>query len=162
MKFRSLSILIFALVFSLPLAAKDKVEPAVNANTKDSFDTVSTWVRKEMGAGGRYAHVSAAERGTVEAKLTEMGGLYAITPDTAHMTAAQKLQMFNDQEQVNAILAQRDNERLICKHEMPMGSHIPVTTCDTAGNIEARRRSDGALMDSMSRKAQQTPPPSGH
>lgn len=155
MKFRSIVILIFALVFSLPLVAKDKVEPAVNANTKDSFDTVSTWVRKEMAAGGRYSYVSVAERGTVEAKLSEMGGLYAVTPDIAQMKDGQKLQMFNDQEQVNAILAKRDNDRLICKHDMPAGSHIPVTTCDTAGAIEARRRNDRAYLQSMAVKAQQ-------
>ena len=142
MKFGSIMAVILAMLFALPLSAKDKVEPAVNANTKDSFDAVSTWVRKEMAPGGRYSYVSAAERSTVDAKLNEMGGLYAKTPDIAQMTDAQKLEMFNNQQEVNAILSKRDNDRLVCKREIPVGSHIPVKSCETAGVIEARRRND--------------------
>lgn len=125
-----------------PLSAKETAEPAVNANTKDSFDAVSVWVRKEMTPTGRYSYVSAGERVTINAKFEEMGDLYSKTPDIAQMTGAQKLQMFNDQQQINAILAKRDNDRLVCKSEVPVGSHIPVKSCETAGVIEARRRND--------------------
>ena len=130
------------LLMAMPIAAKEKVDPAVNANTKDAFETVSTWVRKQMDAGGRYSYVTAGERSKVNAKLDEMNQLFQKNGDTAQMTDAEKTAMFNSQEQVNAILARRDNDRLICKNEMPIGSHIPVKTCQTAGEIEARRRND--------------------
>lgn len=142
MKLGSILALSIAMLCAMPLSAKDKAEPAVNANTKDSFDAVSTWVRKEMNAPGRYSYVTAAERNTINSKFEQMSGLYAKTPDIAQMTDAQKLQMFNDQEQINAILAKRDNDRLVCKNEIPVGSHIPVKSCETAGTIEARRRND--------------------
>lgn len=142
MKVGSLMVLFIAMLVAMPLCAKEKVEPAVNANTKDSFDTVSTWVRKEMAPGGRYSYVTAAESTTINAKFEEMSRLYAKTPDIAQMAEADKTQMFNDQEQINSILGKRDNDRLICKNEIPVGSHIPVKTCETAGAIEARRRND--------------------
>jgi hypothetical protein len=69
------------------------------------------------------------------------------------MSDADKTAMFNKQEEVNAILAKRDNERLICKNEKPIGSNIPVKTCQTAGEIEARRRNDSQYL----RRTQNTP-----
>lgn len=134
--------LTFVMVFSTSLAAKDKVAPAINASDKGSFDAVSSWVRKEMTPGGRYSAISTVERGRVDARLDQMSSLYANTADIAHMTEAQKYQMLNDQEEVNAILAKRDNDRVICKREIPVGSHIPVNTCRTAAEIEIRRRND--------------------
>ncbi len=142
MKLGSIMALVIAMLFAMPLSAAEKAEPAVNANTKDSFDAVSTWVRKEMTPGGRYSYVTAAERNTINAKFEEMSGLYAKTPDIAQMTDAEKTQMFNDQGEINGILGKRDNDRLVCKKEIPVGSHIPIKTCETAGAIEARRRND--------------------
>lgn len=134
----------FAVAMAAPLAAVagQKPEAAVNASSKDDFQTVSVWVRKEMTPGGRYSYVSDAERGAVTKELDNMARLFEQTGDVAHMSDQQKTQMFNSQEQVNSLLAKRDNERLICKNELPIGSHIPVKTCQTAGMIEARRRND--------------------
>ncbi|MFI4970720.1 MAG: hypothetical protein ACHP7D_10985, partial [Lysobacterales bacterium] len=100
------------------------------------------WVRKQMDSGGRYSYVTAGERSKVNAKLDEMNRLFQKNGDTTKMTDVDKTAMFNSQEEVNAILTKRDNERLICKNEMPIGSHIPIKTCVTAGEIEARRRND--------------------
>ncbi len=146
MKYGSIMALVVAMLFAMPLSAKEKAEPAVNASTKDSFDAVSSWVRTQMTSGGRYSYVTAAERTTVNAKLDAMAGLFAKTPDTAQMTDAEKTQMFNDQGEINGILGKRDNDRLVCKNEIPVGSHIPVKTCETAGAIEARRRNDTQYM----------------
>lgn len=146
MKFGSVIALIVAMLFAMPLAAKEKAEPAVNANTKDSFDAVSTWVRKEMGPTGRYSYVTAAERSKVDAKLDDMGKLFEKNADVAQMSIPEKTAMINNQEEINAILAKRDNDRLVCKMENPTGSHIPVKTCQTAGDIEARRRNDSQYL----------------
>jgi hypothetical protein len=142
MKFSPVIVLFVAALVALPLSAKEKSDPAVNANSKDAFETVSTWVRKQMDEGGRYSYVTSSERTRVDTKLGEMGTLFQARGDVAQMSDVEKTRMFNDQEEVNAILAKRDNERLICKTENPTGSHIPVKTCRTAGEIEARRRGD--------------------
>ena len=138
---------------SLPALAKDKVEPAVNASDKDAFATVSSWVRGQMREGGRYEHVTPSERTRVNERLDEMTGLFEQAPAVDRMSDEQKLRMFNSQEEVNAILAKRDNERLVCKNVKPIGSHIPVRQCMTAGELEARRRAD----DQYLRRTQQTP-----
>lgn len=121
-------------------AATDKPAPAVNADTKESFATVSGWVQKEMHAGGRYEHVTDSERSTVENKLASMAALLDKKGSVAGMNDAEKTQMFNDQEQVNAILAHRDGDRLVCQTVAPVGSHIPVKTCKTARQMEGDQR----------------------
>lgn len=158
MKFVTRMILVAAAVFALPLAAKDKVEPAVNASTKEAFQTVSTWVRGQMTDDGRYPRLSARERGTVEARLDEMGRLFEARGSVEQMSGDEKLKMLNAQEEVNGILAKRDNERLICTREAPIGSNLPVKTCRTAGEIEARRRMDN---DSLRRRSVTTQNRSG-
>ena len=57
-----------------------------------------------------------------------------------------KAKLFNEQEVVNSILTRRDRDRVICKNEAPIGSHIPVTTCHTYGQeVEAREATHNPL-----------------
>jgi hypothetical protein len=138
-------LLIAALVASFIAStafAKEETTPAVNADTKASFDTVSTWVRKQMEGGGRYSEINAGERSQVDAKLSEMGRMFEKNGDVAHMNDEDKTRMFNAQQEVNAILSKRDGERLICKSERPVGSNIPIKTCRTASEMAQRRQND--------------------
>jgi hypothetical protein len=127
---------------AMPALAKDQVEPAVNANSKDAFLTVSSWVRGQMQDGGRYSYVTPSERTRVNQRLDEMSGIFEKVPAVDQMSDADKFKMFNYQEEVNGILAKHDNERVICKNVKPIGSNIPTRQCTTAGEIEARRRGD--------------------
>ena len=138
-KYVSAALFLFA-AFAASAAASDKPDPAVNAETKDKFVTVSEWVQKEMTPGGRYAHVTPSERSTVDSKLAEMGSLLDKRGSVAQMNDAEKTEMFNSQEQVNAILAKRDGDRMICQNVAPVGSHIPVKTCKTARQMEGDQR----------------------
>jgi hypothetical protein len=131
---------------SVPAWAEDKPEAAINASNKEAFETVSGWVRKQMEPGGRYSYVTPVDQKKVNSELDEMGKLMQQRGDVEHMTDAEKKSMFANQQDVNAILAKHDNERVICKNEAPIGSHIPVKTCQTAGMIEARRRNDVQYM----------------
>lgn len=126
--------------FAVSASAADKPAPAVNADTKETFATVSGWVQKEMSAGGRYEHVTDNERTTVQGKLAAMSALLDKHGSVAQMSDADKTEMFNDQEQVNAILAHRDGDRLVCQSVAPVGSHIPVKTCKTARQMEGDQR----------------------
>lgn len=133
--------------FAVTAAAADKPEPAVNADTKDSFSTVSGWVQKEMSPGGRYEHVTPSERTTVDAKLAEMSALLDKHGSVSAMSDADKTQMFNSQEQVNAILSHRDGDRMVCQTVAPVGSHIPVKTCKTARQMENDHREVQKFID---------------
>jgi hypothetical protein len=122
--------------------AKDKPAPAVNASDKESFTTVSAWVRTQMKDGGRYAETDATERARVNARLDDMAALFEIKGSVDKMSTDEKVTLLNSQEEINAILGKRDGDRLICKRERPLGSNIPVKTCETARQVEERRRKD--------------------
>jgi len=129
-------------------AKENYKEQAFNADSKDKFDAVAADVRKEMEQGGRYQYVKPDERNQIDAKLAEMGTLFAESGSVASMKEDTKIKLFNDQEVVNSILQQRDGERVICKKEAPVGSHIPVATCHTyAQEVEARSGSQKQMQD---------------
>ena len=124
-----------------PAGAKENYhENRVKADTKETYEPVAANVRKEMEGGGRYEYVKAEERKTVDEKLTQISALFDQTGSVEKMTQDQKIALFNAQETVNSILTQRDKDRVICKKEAPIGSHIPITSCHTYGQeVEARQ-----------------------
>ena len=122
--------------------AKDEPSHAVNASDKGSFQTVSEWVRKEMDAGGRYSEANGEERRVVNARLDEMSKMFEQKPSVEQMSIDEKKKLLVDQEEINSILGKRDGERLICKFERPIGSNLPVKTCQTASERDGRRRED--------------------
>jgi hypothetical protein len=93
-----------------------------------------------MKADGRYAFVTVSEQKTIDANLDAIGQLFEQRGDTVHMSGDERVQLFHDQEQVNAILTERDSQRKVCTMEKPLGSHMVVQTCETYGEIEARHR----------------------
>jgi hypothetical protein len=126
-------------------------EGGVKADTREAFETLAADVRKDMEHGGKYEYVKPSEKKTIDAKLTEMDELFEKTGTVANMTQDQKIALFNAQETVNSILTLRDRDRVICKREAPVGSHIPVTTCHTyAQEVEAHEGTK-KIMDDWSR-----------
>ena len=147
MKFHLMAAFLGVAFVALPVSAAEKIAPAVNASTQDAFITVSTWVRGQMENGGRYSFVTPVERNTVIADLDLMGKMMAANGSVDKMSQDEKTAMFNRQEEVNAILAKRDRERLVCKFERPIGSNLPVKTCRTAGEMEDRKDNDKKYME---------------
>ncbi|OOG47854.1 hypothetical protein B0E50_10440 [Rhodanobacter sp. C01] len=117
-----------------------KTEVLVKADNKDDFATLVVAVRQQMQPGGRYEFVDAHERETVETNLAAMQSLLDKYGTVAQMDMNTKIQLFNDQEVVNAILTRRDDERLVCESVPPLGSHISRTSCRTYREIEIERR----------------------
>lgn len=114
-------------------------EKSFNADTRDKFAAVSANVIKEMQHGGRYEFVKPDEREQITAKLAEIGTMFEQNGSVGAMDEKTKIALFNDQEVVNSILTRRDRDRVICTHQAPVGSHIPITTCHTyAQEVEAR------------------------
>lgn len=139
-----------------PLAARPaKVKtPEVKADTKATFDAVSAEVRKQMASGGRFEFVTGEERSEVVASLNAMGALFDKYATVAQMDQDAKVALFNDQENVNAILKRRDSKRLICKSELPTGSHIPTTKCRTYGDIERSQTDSRNFMNRFQQQGQ--------
>ena len=154
---KTVATLAFAMVLSASIAsvvgAKENYhENSVKADTKEAFDQLADNVRSGMDTGGKYEYVKPEEKITIEKKLAEMDKIFeAGGGSVATMKEDQKIALFNAQETVNSILTLRDRDRVICKKEAPVGSHIPVTTCHTyAQEVEARQGSK-KLMDDWGR-----------
>lgn len=128
------------LIFTLSLQAKQPVPtPSVKADTKDQFVAVSDHVREQMAPGGRFEFVNTQERATVDTDLTQMQSLFDKFVTVDAMDAASKIQLYNDQSEVNAILTRRDGDREICDQEKSTGSNIPKTVCRKYSDIERER-----------------------
>ena len=109
------------------------------AQTLNSFEQDSARIRKDMQPGGKYGYISSTERSHVEARLDDMQKLLTTNKNASDMPETDKVALFNAQEEINGILNHNDNNRMVCERSMPVGSHIPVTTCHTYAEIMAQR-----------------------
>jgi coenzyme F420-reducing hydrogenase alpha subunit len=118
-------------------AAQVEQKPLV-AQTLDAFTGDSARIEQQMQPGGLYDHISSSEKARVDERLKEMHNLLAAHANAADMPEQDKIALANAQEEINGILSHNDNNRLICEHVAPVGSHRPITTCRTYGEIMAR------------------------
>ncbi len=141
------------------VASAAKVQtPQVQADTKAKFETAAAEVRKQMVPGGRFQFLTKEEFAKVNTSLDSIGALFAKYGAVANMDQVIKVALFNDQEVVNSILAQRDDLRLICKPKTSMGTRIPVTECRTYGDIQRARADTHNYMDKFYQTYQQRQP----
>jgi hypothetical protein len=138
---------------ALPATAKENYhEKAFNADTTEKFQATADGVRKEMEAGGRYQYVKPDERKTIDKSLTEMQSLFTQNGSVEAMNQGDKVKLFNAQEVVNSILTRRDGDRVICKDEPKLGSHVRTTSCHTYAQEEEARRGSHDVMDEWTRR----------
>ncbi|MBS0557128.1 MAG: hypothetical protein JSR27_06915 [Proteobacteria bacterium] len=119
-------------------AAPPVAKPLV-AQSLDSFMQDQARIRKDMQPGGQYGYISNLEKNRVEASLAQMQNLLTANKSKADMPESDKVALVNAQEEINGILEHNDNNRLVCEHVAPVGSHRPVTTCHTYAEIMAQR-----------------------
>lgn len=126
---------------ALPCTSLAGATPAaIKAESRADFGDMVTAVKKEMLPGGRYEFVSSSERRTIDARLAEMQSLFNRFETVSAMDKDAKFQLYVDQEDVNAILTHRDDRRMVCVSERPIGSLIPKRTCRTYGAMEHDRQ----------------------
>jgi len=144
----ALAITMVCLVFVLgATGAAEKSKAIVKADTKESFEPVAAYVRKEMAPNGQYGYIKPDEREKVEAGLTEMSKLFDANGSVEQMDKATKVELFNAQEVVNSILTLRDRDRLICERGAQTGSRIVSTSCRSYGDIEAMQQASRKFME---------------
>lgn len=136
------------------MALASKKETIVKADTKATFDTLVTSVQSQMVPGGRFGFMDKKEHENVNRDLDYMQSLFDKYPSVAQMDANTRLDLFNHQEAVNAILTRRDNNRLVCESIAPVGPHIPRTTCRTYGEIQREHQNTQQVMDNFKRVLQ--------
>ena len=126
-----------------------KIETIVKAENKADFSAVVSAVQSQMVPGGRYGFTDKKEREDVDRGLKYMQYLFDKYGTVAAMDANTKMDLFNHQEAVNAILTRRDSNRLVCESVAPTGSNIPRRTCRTYGEIEQEHRNTQQVMDNF-------------
>lgn len=152
MKVRIWPLGLAACMMLMPLGALyAKTAVTVKADNKTDFAAVVAAVKKEMVPGGRYEFVQGGDRQSVEAGLGDMTALFDKYDTVSKMDADAKIQLYKDQENVNAILTHRDSDRLVCKSERPIGSLLPKRTCRTYGEIEKDHQKSQDFMQEQAR-----------
>jgi hypothetical protein len=117
-----------------------KTEVVVKADNKDDFTTVVAAVHQQMQPGGHYEFTSKKDREAIDTQFSGMQSLFDKYGTVAQMDQPSKVQLFNEQEAVNALLTHNDSNRLVCEHIAPLGSNIPKTICRTYGDIQQEQR----------------------
>lgn len=102
---------------------------------KASFDAVRSAVEQQMQGNGRYASIDSAGRTAVNTHFDDMAALFDQYGSVDKMGTAAMIRINDDQNAINKTLAARDGDRLICREEMPVGSHLPKRVCRTLSEI---------------------------
>lgn len=128
----------------------------VQADTKENFEAVVAAIQKQMTPGGRWQYLDKGERATIDGNFADMGTLYNKYGSVDKMSPTAKAQLFADQNTVNAVLTKKDGDRLICKSEVPVGSHLPIRTCRTFAQIEQEQQQAQRQMIDLERNSHQS------
>jgi hypothetical protein len=135
----------------LPLMSTHAKEalPDVKADSKEKFMPVADHVREQMQPGGRFEFVTAEERATIGKDLDGMQALFDKFGTVDAMDLNTKIQLYNQQSEVNGILTKRDGDREICEYAAPTGTQIPKTTCRRYADIERNRRDTDVFKEKL-------------
>lgn len=148
------------LVLQVATVHAKETKPDVKANTKDEFAAVADHVRQQMAPGGRFDAVTKTDQETVNRDLSNMESLYDKFGTVDAMDQPSKIQLYNNQSEVNAILTRNDGNREVCEQVKPMGSNIPKTICKTQREINQENSQSQRMMQDFSNR--QNSQPSGH
>ena len=132
-------IAVLSLAMAGPIIAKPVEKQAVHADTPDKFAMVVSAVREEMAPGKRYEFLGSRDRQVVNDSLDRMASMLDKAGSVDAMSQEEKTKLFSIQETVNGLLAKNADDRLVCEHRPPTGSHIPTTLCKTVREIAQRR-----------------------
>lgn len=143
-----------ALQAGVALAGDSK--PIVKADTKDNFAAVVAAIHQQMAPGGRWQYVDRSERESIDTEFADMTDLFDRFGTVAQMDQNARDQLYKDQEIVNDILTRRDGNRVICRNEEHIGSHIPTRTCKTYAQIESERNDSQRFMQDIGRQSHPT------
>ena len=145
------------LVLQVASVHAKETKPDVKANTKDEFAAVADRVRQQMAPGGRFESVKKGDQATVNRDLGSMQSLYDKFGTVDAMDQASKVQLYNNQSEVNAILTHNDADREVCEQIKPMGSNIPKTVCKTQRQINEENSQSQQLKQDIMNVGRQQP-----
>jgi hypothetical protein len=129
--------------------ARQSAEKALAADTAEKFVLLVEEIRGQMRPGERYEFLKRKDRNKVNAKLDKMGAMLAKAGSVEAMRPEEQAELFSIQEEVNGILAENADDRLVCSHGSPTGSHIPSTNCHTVRQLKKNRENSRRQADEI-------------
>jgi hypothetical protein len=137
----ALAIAVFAVALG-PGAEARELEPLdfrVTAATPADFRAQADAVRASLRDGGRHASTPVEQRARIDVLLGSLQAMFDARGSGSALSETDRLQAVNAQNEVNAILARNDDERVICEFVTQTGSHRRSKQCLTVREREARR-----------------------
>lgn len=128
---------------------EDHGKPVVKADSKENFEAIVAAIHQQMQPGRRWQFMDANERATIDGSFADMAKLYDQYGSVDKMDQAAKIRLLADQTTVNAILTKKDGDRLVCKSDVPVGSHLPVKTCKTYAQIQMEQRGAQRMLEDL-------------
>ncbi len=105
-----------------------------------AFLSYQRTVREEIITGRRFKHLDNESRNRLLGAQDELFALLEGKISIEELDAAEQVAVYNAQGVVNAVLADAELDREICKRERTLGSHRVMTVCMTVREQEEMRR----------------------
>lgn len=103
-------------------------------------------IRADLREGETYAEITAEDRSAVLTALERIDQKLMNRTGPV-LSESDKLAVFNDQELVNSLLVRaREDSRLICRRERPVGSNRPQNICISVAQRREARENARDLM----------------
>ena len=111
-----------------------------------------TKIEADLSDGETYSEITLDQRSRVREALGRMRGIVERNGSEASLSAANRSELFNDQQVVHTVLTQaREDSRLICRRERVVGSNMPQTQCMTVAQRERVKNTSQSSMDRAQR-----------
>ncbi len=121
--------------------------PALDAGA--TFQVQRDAILKALEDGETYIEIRSTDRDRVRELLGRIETLLAGKSRLDELSEDAKVQAFNDQQEINALLTRAlTDSRMVCEREQKVGSHRRTTSCMT---VAARRRARDAAQDAVMR-----------
>ncbi|TDK24453.1 hypothetical protein E2F46_09240 [Luteimonas aestuarii] len=105
-------------------------------------------IRSAIATGEEYSEISASDRDVVLALLTRIETTLGSAESVDALLTQARVDLFNDQEQVNAILTgAREDSRIICRRTQVTGSHRKQQVCATKAERDRQIAADRENLD---------------
>jgi len=140
------ALLVVLAMFSVSSAYAGQEKSKMPLQEGVPFSEQGDRIRADLREGETYAEITAEDRSAVLAALERIDQKLMNRTGPV-LSESDKLAVFNDQELVNSLLVRaREDSRLICRRERPVGSNRPQNICISVAQRREARENARDLM----------------
>jgi len=130
-------------------AAKAEAATAEISNAQDYLRDLRDSV--ELARRGEYGKLTAKDRTQLDTSYARIKDLIGDHESPLELPLADRIEMFNAQEVIVAIVDRHPRDTMICRRKQSTGTRIPQTECLTIAQREARSRGAKEAMDRLAK-----------